>query len=89
MAILYKEGRMVSSEFNPLDSCIYSVVPPIQEHDYRITFPDPGDFQRALASEDEVILSVPSDRVEELVAGLRHLEQVEHGYLQFTVGDET
>ncbi len=83
MAIMYQDGKMVTSEFNPLDSCIYSVVPVIQEGDYRITLPDPGDFQRALAPEDEIILSLPRDKVEELVMGLRHLEEIDHGYLQF------
>lgn len=85
MAIMYKEGDMVTSEFNPLDSCIYSVVPVIQKGDYRITLPDPGDFQRALATEDEIILSVPTDKVEGLIMGLRHLEEIEHGYLQFNM----
>jgi uncharacterized protein (DUF169 family) len=85
MAIMYKRGNMGTSEFNPLDSCIYSVVPVIQKGDYRITLPDPGDFQRALALEDEIILSVPPDRVEELVMGLRHLEEIKHGYLQFSL----
>jgi uncharacterized protein (DUF169 family) len=85
MAIMYKDGNMVTSEFNPLDSCIYSIVPVIQKGDYRITLPDPGDFQRALAGEDEIILSVPPYRVEELVTGLRHLEEIQHGYLQFSL----
>ena len=82
MAIMYIDGKMVTSEFNPLDSCIYSVVPVIQERDFRITLPDPGDFQRALATEDEIILSVPTERVADLVIGLRHLEEINHGYLQ-------
>jgi len=82
MSIMYKDGHMVTSEFNPLDSCVYSVVPVIQEGKYRITLPDPGDFQRALAGEDEIILSVPRDKVKDLVMGLRHLEEIEHGYLQ-------
>jgi uncharacterized protein (DUF169 family) len=85
MAIMYKRGNMVTSEFNPLDSCIYSVVPVIQKGDYRITLPDPGDFQRGLAAEDEIILSVPPDRVQELVMGLRHLEEIKHGYFQFSL----
>ena len=85
MAIMYRAGDMVTSEFNPLDSCIYSVVPVIQKGEYRITLPDPGDFQRALAAEHEIILSVPTDRVKELVMGLRHLEEIEHGYLQFSM----
>ena len=83
MAVMYIDGEMVTSEFNPLDSCIYSVVPPIQKGEYRITLPDPGDFQRALAAEDEIILSVPNHKVEDLVTGLRHLEEVDHGYRQF------
>ena len=82
MSIMYKDGHMVTSEFNPLDSCIYSVVPVIQEGGFRITLPDPGDFQRALAGEDEIILSVSPVRVAGLVMGLRHLEEIEHGYLQ-------
>jgi uncharacterized protein (DUF169 family) len=81
MSIMYKDGHMVTSEFNPLDSCIYSVVPVIKEGGYRITLPDPGDFQRALAGEDEIILSASPDRVADLVMGLRHLEEIAHGYL--------
>jgi uncharacterized protein (DUF169 family) len=81
MAIMYKDGHMVTAEFNPLDSCIYSVVPVIQKGGYRITLPDPGDYQRALAGEDEIILSATPDKIEDVVAGLRHLEEIAHGYL--------
>ena len=72
---------MVNSEFNPLDSCVYSVVPVIQKGGYRITLPDPGDYQRALAGEDEIILSATPDKIADVVAGLRHLEEIAHGYL--------
>ena len=82
MSVKYKEGYLVTSEFDPIDSCVYSVVPVIQSGEYRITLPDPGDFQRALAGEDEIILSVPPDRLEELVTGLKHFEGMDHGYIQ-------
>jgi uncharacterized protein (DUF169 family) len=81
MSIMYKDGHMVTAEFNPLDSCIYSVVPVIQKGGYRITLPDPGDYQRALAGEDEIILSATPDKIADVVAGLRHLEEIAHGYL--------
>jgi uncharacterized protein (DUF169 family) len=81
MSIMYKDGHMVKSEFNPLDSCVYSVVPVIQKGGYRITLPDPGDYQRALAGEDEIILSASPDKVADLVSGLRHMEDIAHGYL--------
>jgi uncharacterized protein (DUF169 family) len=81
MSIMYKDGHMVTAEFNPLDSCIYSVVPVIQQGGYRITLPDPGDYQRALAGEDEIILSATPDKIADVVMGLRHLEEIAHGYL--------
>jgi uncharacterized protein (DUF169 family) len=81
MSIMYKDGHMVNSEFNPLDSCVYSVVPVIQKGGYRITLPDPGDYQRALAGEDEIILSASPDKVADLVSGLKHMEDIAHGYL--------
>ena len=85
LAVKYKEGYLVNSEFDPIDSCVYSVVPVILSGQYRITLPDPGDYQRALAGEDEIILSVPPDRLEELLLGLRHFEGMEHGYTQHTM----
>ena len=85
LAVKYKEGYLVRSEFDPIDSCVYSVVPVIQNGEYRITFPDPGDFQRALAGEDEVIFSVHRDKLEKLVAGLRHFEEMGHGYRNHTM----
>ncbi len=79
-AVKYKEGDLLTSEFDPLDSCVYSVVPLIQGEEYRITFPDPGEHERAMAGEDEVIFSVNRDKIEELIQGLRHLEEIELGY---------
>jgi uncharacterized protein (DUF169 family) len=85
MAIKYKEGYLLKSEFDPIDSCIYSVVPAIQNGDYRITLPDPGEYERAMAGEGEIILSVPPDRLEELVMGLRFFEKIKLGYTHLTM----
>jgi len=85
LAVKYKEGRLVDSQFDPIDSCVYSVVPVIVTGQYRITLPDPGDFQRALAGEDEIIFSVPKDKLETVILGLRHFEEMEHGYTQHTM----
>ena len=52
-------GRRVISEFDYIDSCIWSTVPAYLANDYRVTFPDPGETERALCPEDEVILSIP------------------------------
>jgi uncharacterized protein (DUF169 family) len=74
------EKSLVTSEFDPIDSCIYSVVPVLLNGQYRITLPDPGDYERAMAGEDEIIFSVPRDKMEGLVSGLRQMEERKSGY---------
>jgi uncharacterized protein (DUF169 family) len=83
LAIKYKEGYQVTSTFDPIDSCVYSVVPVLLTGQCRITLPDPGDYERALAKEDEIIFSVPRDKLEELILGLRHFEEIHLGYTHF------
>ncbi len=83
LALKLKEGRLIPSSFDPIDSCVYSIVPVILNGEYRITFPDPGEYQRALADDDEVIFSVPKGKIELLVDGLKHFEGMNHGYRQF------
>jgi uncharacterized protein (DUF169 family) len=80
MATKYREGFLVTSQFDPIDSCVYSVAPVILNGQYRITLPDPGEYERAMAGEDEIIFSVPKDKMEELISGLKHFDQKKLGY---------
>lgn len=80
LAVKYKEGKLLKSEFDPIDSCIFSVVPVLLDGDYRITIPDPGEYERAMTGEDQTIFSVPRDKMEKLVQGLRHFEEIKLGY---------
>lgn len=70
MGIVSKTGKMLDSSFTPLDSCVYSVVPPFQNGDYRITIPDPGEYERALTDKNDIILTVPHQRMEEFFSGV-------------------
>jgi uncharacterized protein (DUF169 family) len=83
MAVKYKEGSLVASEFDPIDSCVFATVPTMLSRQYRLTLPDPGEYQRALADDDEIILSVPMEKLATLVAGLEHLEHGGSGYRSF------
>jgi uncharacterized protein (DUF169 family) len=85
LAVKYKEGFLVTSQFDPIDSCVYSTVPVILTGQYRITLPDPGDYERAMAGEGEIIFSVPRDKMEELVSGLKKFEEREMGYTHFSM----
>lgn len=70
MAIGTQTKSMLDSSFTAMDSCTYSVVPAVLEGKYRITIPDPGEYERGLTPEDDIILSVPKQRMEEFDRGL-------------------
>lgn len=61
-------------------SCGYSVVNPIKSGKYWVVLPDPGEYQRALTREDELIFCVPQKKMAEMMAGLR---QNEHGSFSY------
>ena len=75
LAIKYTEGALVRSEFDPIDSCVFCTIPTLLTGEYRITMPDPGDYERAMASEDEIILTVPAAKLDSLVAGLQRFKR--------------
>jgi uncharacterized protein (DUF169 family) len=75
LAVKYKEGILVPSEFDPLRSCVFSIVPVILEGTYRITLPDTGEQYRTMSGEDEIIFSIPKDKIGTVAAGLRHFEE--------------
>ncbi len=72
MAVKNQTGTLLDSSFDALDSCVYSVIPPILKGTYRITLPDPGEYERALTDENDIIFSVPKQRFDELFAGAEH-----------------
>ncbi len=70
MAVNSQTGAMLDSSFTALDSCVYSVIPPLLEGEYRITLPDPGEYERALTAEDDIIFTIPAQREEEFYKGV-------------------
>ena len=80
MAAKFKSGNPVVSEFDSIDSCAHSIVPAMLKRDYRITVPDPGEYERGLADEDEMIFSVPACKIGELVQGVEAVANRGMGY---------
>jgi uncharacterized protein (DUF169 family) len=66
-----QDKTTIKSEFDPIDSCAYAIVPVILNRQYRITIPDPGERSRAFAEDDEIIFSVPVEKLAGLVAGVK------------------
>jgi uncharacterized protein (DUF169 family) len=72
---------LVTSAFYPIASCAFSVVPSLSG-EYYVTLPDPGEYGRAMAAEDEIIFSVPKDKLEGIVNQLKRFGEMRMGYRQ-------
>ncbi len=59
-----------------LPSCGHCVVDPIKTKKYGIVLPDPGEYQRALTLEEEIIFAVPQEKMPGLMAGLKRGSRV-------------
>jgi len=81
---LRKNGRRVTSTLDPLWSCVHSVVPSLLNGECAVTIPDPGDFERAGAEDDEMILTIPAGRMKELMDGVYQYEKMGMGYRSFS-----
>jgi uncharacterized protein (DUF169 family) len=64
---------LVNGHFFP-PSCAYAVVHVMLTGQYWAVLPDPGEYQRALTGEDEMMFGVPADKVKGLVSRLQQAE---------------
>lgn len=65
-----EDGLAVKSHFFP-PSCAYAVVHVMLENQCWIVLPDPGEFQRALGTEDEMMFSLPGSKMESFMSSMR------------------
>ena len=61
-------------------SCGWSVVNPILDGKYRVVLPDPGEYQRALTDEGDLIFTIPHKKMKTMMAALR---KNEHGFFSY------
>jgi uncharacterized protein (DUF169 family) len=83
LSLRYKNGTQVTSMLDPIGSCVHAVVPSLLSGECEVTVPDPGDYERAGALEEEMILTVPVRRMKELMEGVYHFEKSNMGYHHF------
>jgi uncharacterized protein (DUF169 family) len=84
LALRYNKGYQVTSTFDPIGSCSIAIVPTIKNSECQIVVPDPGEYERAMTGEDEMILTIPRKLLDDLMLGIRHLEETVGGYKKFT-----
>ena len=84
LALRYNKGYQVTSTFDHKGSCSIAIVPTIKTREGQIVVPDPGEYERAMTGEDEMILTIPRKLLDDLMLGIRHLEETVGGYKKFT-----
>lgn len=72
------EGN-VDAKIYPVASCALAVVPALSG-EYCITLPDPGEYGRAFVMEDEIIYSLPTEKMDILMAQVKSFEDRKMGY---------
>lgn len=80
MALKFRPGYSIEADLEAFDSCVYSIVPVLLNGKYRVTFPDPGEYERAMVGEDKVIFSLPVKKLDEYVDALKQLDKMGMGY---------
>lgn len=71
----YKNGHDLKCGLSSHAACVYSVVPVIKSGECQVAIPCRGDRYDALAANHEIIFSIPTHKLEDLLAGLRHVEK--------------
>lgn len=79
LALPIADVPTVAGHFFP-PSCGWAVVNPIQTGKYYVVVPDPGEYQRALTEEGDMMFSAPREKMPALMAAVR---QNEHGMFSY------
>jgi uncharacterized protein (DUF169 family) len=79
-AAKYYSADLWSNQLDSIASCAYCTVPLLNGQKFAVTLPDPGEYERALAYEDETIFSVRGDEVQNLIQALKELDDRVYGY---------
>ena len=80
MATKYQDGDVFDVMPDTIVSCCYSTIPLLNGKKYNIAVPDPGEYERSLVDEDEIIFSARGDALENLMDGLKGLEAMRFGH---------
>ncbi len=70
LGIAYEDGRDIATVLGGHAACVYAVVPTILKGECQVAVPCRGDRGRAGTQDDELIFSVPKDKIERLAHGL-------------------
>jgi uncharacterized protein (DUF169 family) len=79
LSMNYDEKQLVNGRFFP-PSCGYAVVNVMKSGRCWVVLPDPGEYQRALCDEGEMMFSVPAGKMATLLADLSRFQSEGFAY---------
>ena len=88
MAVRFETGEQLQVCLDSVDSCVHSSIPVLNGKDYNITIPDPGEYERALVDEDEMMFTLRPENLEAVIRNLEMLSKSGFGYKELAYGLE-
>lgn len=86
MAAKYNTAQVVSSSLDTVGSCVHAIIPVLNgEKDYNLSIPDPGEYERSLADENEMIFTMKAEKLDEVLDGIRTINKMGFGYKQLAL----
>jgi uncharacterized protein (DUF169 family) len=79
LSINHDEIAEVNGRFFP-PSCSHAVVTPMLKGGYWVVLPDPGEYQRALGDEGEMMFAIPAAKIAGLFVGLNKFQDMGFAY---------
>jgi uncharacterized protein (DUF169 family) len=79
MSFNAEEGAQVNGKFFP-PSCAHAVVNPMLHGGYWVVVPDPGEWQRALCEEGEMMFAIPAEKLPVMMEGLGKFKDMDFAY---------
>jgi uncharacterized protein (DUF169 family) len=84
LSMKVEDVPQVAGHFFP-PSCGWSVVNPMKTGKFWLVIPDPGEYQRALTEEGDMMFSIPGGKLEGMMAGLRSYEHGAFSYREHSM----
>jgi uncharacterized protein (DUF169 family) len=78
--IRYKEGYQVLTTLEPGSACVNATVPVLKNGECKVTLPCMGDARLAIAQDDELIFTIPREKLDDLMLGVRHFDAAGFSY---------
>jgi uncharacterized protein (DUF169 family) len=79
LSLKMEDRPLVKTNLFPF-SCSNAIIPVMQNGEYWVNLPDPGEYARALTIAGEMMFSIPGDKFAELTEGLREFDKNESGF---------